>query len=249
MITRRQLIAGAAGVPAALALNALQAPSAEAFPYIIMDRTQRTYGPVMHLGDSTSAGYVSHLRRTVKARGLGPVRCDIQSARSLVRYSKNWPSTLWGIRYARKQGFDPSSFLLAVGHNDLYFVRRDKDAARRMIDRVLTEIGPDHTVGFLTLFCAHKSSAPKFNAALEEATHRWPNLHVFDWASIAQKHLKWHGWDGVHYTMHGARMRNYYLADSMVELTRIHDATTATTTTTSTTTSTTSTTTTTLSPG
>ena len=23
------------------------------------------------------------------------------------------------------------------------------------------------------------------NAALEEATHRWPNLHVFDWASIA----------------------------------------------------------------
>jgi len=128
-------------------------------------------------------------------------------------------------------------------------VKRKKNSAPAMIDAIMNEIGPDRTVGFLTLYTVHQSSAPKFNAALREATKRWPNLHIMDWAAVARRNVRWHNGGGVHYTMKGANARNRYLADAMVRTVKIARAqppvtTTTTTTTTASTTTTTSSTTT-----
>jgi hypothetical protein len=105
-----------------------------------------------------------------------------------------------------------------------------------MIDAILHEIGADRTVGFLTLYTVHTSSAPKFNAALRDATKRWPNLHVMDWAALARRNQQWHNKGGVHYTLTGAKARNRYLADAMVATVKLSRAVTPPTTTTTTTT-------------
>lgn len=222
MLSRRQLLIAAGTLPAAAVL--LQTAPAEAAPIILRDSKVRTFGPIMQIGDSTSGGYVSGLNRTLKAKNVGPFRCDIQGARSINRESKRFPSAISAVRSARAQGFDPPAYLLALGSNDLWVVKRNRNAATKMIDAILEEIGADRTVGFLTLYTVKQSSAPKFNLALRDATTRWPNLHVIDWAAVAKKHRNWHNKGGVHYTMKGAIQRNRFLADAMIQTVKIADA-------------------------
>ena len=236
MLTRRQLLIAAGSLPAAAVL--LDAEQADARPIVLTESRTRSWGPVMQIGDSTSGGYVSGLKRVLKSKNVGPYRCDIQGARSMYRPSKRFPSAIDAVRNARADGFDPPAYLLALGSNDLWVVKRKRNSAPKMIDAILTEIGPDRTVGFLTLYTVHASSAPKFNAALREATKRWPNLHVMDWASVARRNQHWHNKGGVHYTMKGAMARNRYLADAMIATVRIAQSTTPPSTSTTTTTST-----------
>lgn len=239
MLSRRQLLLAAAAVPAAALIDA---NPADARPFVLADSRVRGWGPVMQIGDSTSGGYLNGLQRTIRSKDIGPFRCDIQGARSINRVSKRFPSAISAIRTARAAGFDPPCYLLALGSNDLWVVKRKKNSAPAMIDAIMNEIGPDRTVGFLTLYTVHQSSAPKFNAALREATKRWPNLHIMDWAAVARRNVRWHNEGGVHYTMRGAIARNRYLAHAMVrtvKIARSQPPVTTTTTTSSTTTSTT----------
>lgn len=249
VLSRRQLLIAASALPAAGVL--LDPEAADARPIILSDPRARTYGPIMQIGDSTSGGYISGLNRTLKAKKIGPFRCDIQGARSIDRPSKRFPSAITAVRNARAQGFDPPAYLLALGSNDLWVVKRKKNSAPLMIDKIMEEIGENRTVGFLTLYTVHQSSAPKFNRALRDAAKRWPNLHIMDWAAVARRHEEWHNKGGVHYTMRGAIQRNRYLADAMIRTVKIAAAsrTTTTTSTTTTTTSTTTSTTTTAAPG
>ena len=237
MLSRRQLLlAAAAAVPAAALIDA---NPADARPFVLADSRVRGGGPVMQIGDSTSGGYLNGLQRTIRSKDIGPFRCDIQGARSINRVSKRFPSAISAIRTARAAGFDPPCYLLALGSNDLWVVKRKKNSAPAMIDAIMNEIGPDRTVGFLTLYTVHQSSAPKFNAALREATKRWPNLHIMDWAAVARRNVRWHNEGGVHYTMRGAIARNRYLAHAMVrtvKIARSQPPVTTTTTTSSTTT-------------
>ena len=250
MLTRRQLLIAAGSLPAAAVL--FDVDEADARPIVLTDAAARNWGPVMQIGDSTSGGYVSGLKRVLKSKNVGPYRCDIQGARSMYRPSKRFPSAIDAVRNARAEGFDPPAYLLALGSNDLWVVKRKRNSAPKMIDAILTEIGPDRTVGFLTLYTVHTSSAPTFNAALRDAIKRWPNLHIMDWAALAKRNQHWHNKGGVHYTMKGAMARNRYLADAMIATVRIAQSATPPTTTTSTTalpsTSTSTSTTTTTSP-
>jgi hypothetical protein len=233
VLTRRQLLIAAGSLPAAAML--VDVHEADARPIVLADSTLRTWGPIMQIGDSTSGGYLNGLKRTVKSRNVGPYRCDVQGARSMYRPSKRFPSAIDAVRTARAAGFDPPAYLLALGSNDLWVVKRKRNSAPMMIDAILTEIGADRTVGFLTLYTVHTSSAPKFNAALREATKRWPNLHVMDWAALARRNQHWHNKGGVHYTLTGAKARNRYLADAMVATVKLSRAATPPTTTTTTT--------------
>jgi len=228
VLSRRQLLIAAGALPAVAVL--LDTEAADAKPIVLSDSKLRTYGPIMQIGDSTSGGYVGGLNRTLKAKKIGPFRCDIQGARSIDRPSKRFPSAISAVRNARAQGFDPPAYLLALGSNDLWVVKRKKDSAPKMIDKIMEEIGEDRTVGFLTLYTVHQSSAPKFNRALREATKRWPNLHIMDWAAIAKRHRNWHNKGGVHYTMKGAIQRNKFLADAMIKTVKIAEARSGTTT-------------------
>jgi hypothetical protein len=196
-------------------------PAAEAKPLITTDRTIRLFGPVVLIGDSTSGGYVAGLRNELVKRGVGPFRTDIQGSRSIVRDSKKFPSGVSAVRSARASGFDSPAWVVALGGNDLWFVGRKAGLIDQMIDRILGEIGADRRVAFLNMYRrVGKSVYPMVNDALGAATTRWPNLRIADWKSVAMHHPEWHGKDGVHFTIKGAKARNAFLVATMIEISK-----------------------------
>ena len=220
---------------------------ADAAPWVRQDNTVRTWGNVMLIGDSTASGYLGHLIRSLNASDLGPYRCDLQAARSMHRPHRRYPSAVQAVRNARQQGFEPTAFVIAVGANDLRYGTRTRQAATTMFDTILTEIGSDRTVGICTIFANRPSGAIRFNRYLSEATQRWPQLHIINWAALARRHRPWHKPDGYHYTLTGARHRNDFLIAAMrnmaiIEWNRQNPPPTTTMTTSTTTTTTTTTT-------
>ena len=215
MLSRRTLLVGGGAVPVA---TLLRATAADAKPIVLSDPTVRTHGPVMQIGDSLSGGFVGGLNTELVARSVGPFRCDIQGSRSITREpNKKYPSGLTAVRSARAAGFDPPSWVVALGCNDMWFIARKKGIAAEMLDKMLTEIGSDRHVFFLTYWQKQNGAWPKFNEALRGATQRWPNLRVADWAALAKQHPEWHGADGAHYNGKGAKARNTYLVDTMIQ--------------------------------
>ncbi len=58
-----------------------------------------------------------------------------------------------------------------------------------------------------------ESNMQLWNAALAQACHQYPNLRVFDWATVAQD-----GWfisDGIHYTSAGYAARARLIARAL----------------------------------
>jgi hypothetical protein len=52
-----------------------------------------------------------------------------------------------------------------------------------------------------------------WNAELQLATQRYPNLKIYDWASAAQ--VEWFSSDRIHYTPEGYRQRGHLIADAL----------------------------------
>lgn len=193
----------------------LGAEEAGATPWVRHDNAVRAWGHVMLIGDSTTTGYLGHLVRTLRTSDLGPYRCDLQAARSVHRPNRRYPSAVQAVRSARTRGFEPTAYVIAVGANDLRYGTRTRQAAITMFDTLLTEIGADRTVGICTIYATRPSGAIRYNRYLAEATERWPNLHIIDWAVLARRNRQWHKPDGYHYNLAGARRRNEFLVAAM----------------------------------
>lgn len=199
---------------------------AAAGPIIVQDNTRRDVGPVMLIGDSTSSRLWRTMRNDLVRHGLGPFRYDLQPGRS-ISTSEGWgANAVESVRSARNAGFDPPSFVVALGFPDLYAWEGNAHpvttvpAAERLIAPLLTEIGRDRTVIVLNLHSATPRGAPIFNAALRRLTAQNPNLLVADWAALARDNQRWHLPDGYHYNLVGARARQEFLARSMVAAAR-----------------------------
>jgi hypothetical protein len=54
-----------------------------------------------------------------------------------------------------------------------------------------------------------------WNQALEAATARWPNLRVYDWATVAATGAAPYS-DGIHHTTAGYAVRDAAIADALV---------------------------------
>ena len=54
-----------------------------------------------------------------------------------------------------------------------------------------------------------------WNAELAAATARYPNLHVYDWASVVQD--EWFRHDRIHYTSSGYAERARLIAAALAE--------------------------------
>lgn len=221
MLTRRQLITGAIAAGTAALVDASPAHAA---PIIISDPTVRAYGPVMFMGDSTSSLRYRTMKKEIAAFGVGPFRLDLQPGRSISRDFRRRPSAVESVRTARAEGFDPPTYVIALGWPDI--IRWENNphptktvpAIRELIIPLLDEIGNDRFIAFFDLYSVRRTSAGAFNRALASLAAERPNLQIVDWSSLARRHRRWHRSDGYHYNYVGAKERTNFIGRTLRDM-------------------------------
>jgi peptidoglycan/LPS O-acetylase OafA/YrhL len=182
---------------------------------------------VAHIGDSTSDGLVSpdylpDPAQRIPARyedvGVQTVRTDISGARSVVEVL---PGQVNGYNAARamvSEGFR-GCWVIALGTDDTADVAAGSEVGlMTRIHRMMSVANgePVMWVNVKSLLVSGpyaESNMLRWNSALRQACARYPNLRIFDWASLAKK--KWFISDGIHYTSPGYAARARDIADAL----------------------------------
>jgi lysophospholipase L1-like esterase len=182
---------------------------------------------VVHIGDSTSEGMISPTylpnpakRLTAQYQDVGvvTVRADIVGARSV---DETLPGTVNGYDAARTMvsGGYRGCWVIALGTNDAADVAIGSGTGRmpRIQQMMAAAHGqPVMWVDVISLLAGGpyaKANMQLWNATLRQACPRYPNLRIFDWASLAQP-----GWfinDGIHYTSSGYAIRGQQIAQGL----------------------------------
>lgn len=182
---------------------------------------------VVHVGDSTSVGLMSkdYLPRPndrIDAQyaqvGVKNLVTDILGARSIVERWNNGPNAQDVVRTAVAKGYT-GCWVFALGTNE---VANQAVGGNVPLDQridLLLRLVPDSPVMVLTVktlvpngpYAASRMQA--WNAALQEACPRYPNLRVYDWAAEAQD--AWYINDGIHFTTPGYQQRAHRTAQAL----------------------------------
>jgi peptidoglycan/LPS O-acetylase OafA/YrhL len=174
---------------------------------------------VVHVGDSTSIGlmdpnYLPNPRDRIDAQyrqvGARSVQTDILCARSIVEHYKGQPNAQEAVAQRIDAGYD-GCWVLAMGTNEAANVSVGSNVGvDERIDLLMREIKGQPAM-WLTVKTL-RTSGPwaenqmqKWNAALQRACGRYPNMRVYDWASQVQD--PWFISDGIHFTTPGYRER------------------------------------------
>jgi peptidoglycan/LPS O-acetylase OafA/YrhL len=182
---------------------------------------------VVHIGDSTSEGLVSHdylPKRSdrIEARyaheGVRREHMEISGATSIVETLPGGTNAQAVARGLIDDGYD-GCWVLALGTNDAadVFVGSSVELSTR-IDRMMSVIGdqPVMWVNVKSLVGSGpyaQSNLDQWNSALEDACSKYPNMRIFDWASTAKD--SWYIPDGIHYTSQGYKARARLIADAL----------------------------------
>jgi peptidoglycan/LPS O-acetylase OafA/YrhL/lysophospholipase L1-like esterase len=182
---------------------------------------------VVHIGDSTSEGLISPLylpkrRQRIGAQyaHVGATRFipEISGARSIVETYHNQPNAYTVAQQLKQQGYR-GCWVLALGTNetaDVYVGSPVGLAAR--IRQMMSVIGglPVMWVNVKSLLATGPYSETNmlaWNRALIRACARYPNMRVYDWASVVKN-----GWfipDGIHFTSRGYAARAHRIARAL----------------------------------
>jgi peptidoglycan/LPS O-acetylase OafA/YrhL len=182
---------------------------------------------VAHIGDSTSDGLVSpdylpnpaqRIPERYEDVGVQTVRTDISGARSVAEVL---PGQVNGYNAARamvNEGFR-GCWVIALGTDDTADVAAGSEVGlmtriRRMMSVANGE--PVMWVNVKSLLVSGpyaESYMLRWNSALRQACARYPNLRIFDWASLTKN--KWFISDGIHYTSAGYAARARDIADAL----------------------------------
>jgi len=184
---------------------------------------------VAHIGDSTSDGLVSSdylpdPSQRIPARyqdvGVQNVYTDITGARSVVEVLPGTTNAYQAAQNLIKGGFD-GCWVLALGTNDTADVAVGSNVgltARINEMMQVTQGEPVLWVNVISLLSSgpySEANMQLWNAALVRACAQYPNMRVFNWASLAQP--SWFINDGIHYTSAGYEKRALYIADGLAE--------------------------------
>lgn len=184
---------------------------------------------VAHIGDSTSVGLVSpdylpnpaqRLRARYAAVGVSKTWVDASGGRSIV---EALPGQVNG--YGVATSWDSRGFggcwVIALGTNDTANVSVGSSVglAGRIQEMMSAAHGqPVMWVNVKTLDSSgpwSEANMQRWNSALTQACARYPNMRIFDWASVAQD-----GWfisDGIHYTSTGYAARAKMIAAALAQ--------------------------------
>jgi hypothetical protein len=182
---------------------------------------------VADIGDSTSVGLVSpldlpdpaqRLAAQYRDAGVRQAWIDASGGRSMV---EEMPGQINGYDTARtmvSSGFR-GCWVIALGTNDTANVSVGSNVGRMARIQELMSVAHGAPVMWVNVKTLDPSgpwseaNMQLWNDALLQACHQYPNLRIFDWASVAQD-----GWflsDGIHYTSPGYAARAHLIARSL----------------------------------
>ena len=182
---------------------------------------------VAHIGDSTSEGLVSpdylpHKSQRIPARyedvGVQTVYTSITGARSVVEILPGTTNAFDAARSLIRGGFH-GCWVLALGTNDTADVAAGSNVGlATRIQRMMsvTRGEPVMWVNVISLLLSGpyaESNMQRWDSALTKACARYPNMRVFNWASLAKR--PWFISDGIHYTSAGYAARAKAIADGL----------------------------------
>jgi hypothetical protein len=184
---------------------------------------------VVHIGDSTSVGLISpsfisdpSLRVDAQYRRVGVVdaRMEISGARSIVEGLVGQVNARDAAANQRAAGYR-GCWAFAMGTTDAANIAVGSNVGmRERIDRMMAVAAgePVLWINARTLISNgawSNTNMANWNAALIDATARYPNLRVYDWASASE--LAWFQNDGIHYTGAGYVERGRLIADALAQ--------------------------------
>ncbi len=184
---------------------------------------------VAHIGDSTSEGMISpsylpnpaqRLTAQYQDVGVQTVRTDISGARSVV---ETLPGQVNGYDAARTIVSDGyrGCWVIALGTNDAADVAIGSGIGRTARIQQMMAVAhgqPVMWVDVISLLASGpyaEANMQQWNATLRQACAHYPNMRIFDWASLAQP-----GWfisDGIHYTPAGYAIRGQQIAEGLAK--------------------------------
>jgi len=184
---------------------------------------------VVHIGDSTSDGLVSanylprrkqRLAAQYARRGVQRVHWEISGGRSIVETLEGQPNASTVAQRLIRGGYQ-GCWVLALGTNDTadVYVGSPVSVDAR-IAQLMSVIGgqPVMWVNVKSLLAGgpySESDMLQWNRALLRACARYPNMRVYDWASVARR--RWFISDGIHYTSAGYAARSRLIAGALAE--------------------------------
>jgi len=184
---------------------------------------------VAHLGDSTSEGMVSpaylpnagqRLVAQYQDVGVRRVVTNIVGANSIVETLPGDTNDYNAARNIVSQGFR-GCWVIALGTNDTADVAIGSDVGRMARIQEMMSVAHGEPVMWVDVIST-LSSGPYaeanmqlWNTALHQACARYPNMRVFDWASLVQP--SWFISDGIHYTPAGYAQRAEQIAQALAK--------------------------------
>lgn len=182
---------------------------------------------VIHIGDSTSEGLVSHdylpdPQHRIEAQydriGATVQHYEISGARSIVERYEGQPNAYEIAHSWKRQGYH-GCWVLALGTNDAADVAvGSKVGMPERIERMMSVIGSEPVlwVNVKSLL----SSGPyaeqymkHWDEALVKACKQYPTMRIFDWAALVKN--EWFIEDGIHFNTPGYAARARLIAQAL----------------------------------
>jgi hypothetical protein len=184
---------------------------------------------VVHIGDSTSEGltsadYLPDPAQRIDAQyarvGATSFDPEISGARSVVERYKNEPNADDVAKRLVGQGYQ-GCWVLALGTNEAADVAVGSSISLSdRVDRMMADVGnmPVMWVNVKSLVGSGpyaESHMADWDNALVNACAKYPNMRVFDWASVVND--SWFISDGIHFTTPGYAARSQLIADALAK--------------------------------
>jgi lysophospholipase L1-like esterase len=177
---------------------------------------QTSCGAVMHIGDSLTVGMMAEgqiadpalrLDSQYRAVGVADVHGDGGVGRTIHEVSNDEQPGAEVARQARADGYT-GCWVVELGTNDVALLAQNETTfgPRQRIDEMMAIIG-DEPVMWLTTVTQvddgdyDSANMEAWNAILRDARDSYPNMVIYDWASVARP--EWFHADGVHSTPTG----------------------------------------------
>lgn len=182
----------------------------------------------MDIGDSTSESLISNnylnppqqLPAQYARVGVSNVNMQISGARSIVETYQGQPNAYQVAQQVISQGYH-GCWVLALGTNDAADVAVGSNvgmAAR--VHQMMSVIGSQpvmwvNVISLLTSGDYAESYMQQWNQTLLQACPQYPNMRVFNWASLAQP--SYFIADGIHYNSAGSALRAADMANALAQ--------------------------------
>jgi lysophospholipase L1-like esterase len=166
---------------------------------------------VMHIGDSLTVGMMGtgmipdpelRLDAQYRAVGVEDVRGDGKVGRTIHEVSNEQAPGVEVAQQARADGF-AGCWVVELGTNDVGLLATQTTTVgpRQRIDEMMAVIGDEPAMWLTTVTQVDhgdydSANMEAWNAILVDAAGSYPNMHIFDWASVADP--DWFAEDDIH---------------------------------------------------